>query len=367
MKRDSGSIFEKQRWPLSIATAWVLTREPRFVEGCVRDRGQNAPELGPVETEAADWRFNTMVSRRDLDRRPVMLFPTVDSAAQRLREAFPEQDTFSQREVLTKFPRLDDADRVAVFASMWSGQSPHDHEWLLLSHAAWWVASGGGRKLCVLDDARTWEKLLASLSKTVAIFGTHPPPYCRIAPDEFVGVPFEYPCRAFSPDLEPNRNSWNRLGPVYEPGRDTFIRCTLDPRETFGGDLYYLGNPGLRIVPPPFPPQPRWGKLMVRSAELLESSQPRSERFTASINRSAARPRQALLKQCPAEQYEQHWKAVEQDIGVGPSGRDDDRWAREHQYSVESVRNRRKQFIDALSPDKRAHIRRGGPRKPFSA
>ena len=65
--------------------------------------------------------------------------------------------------------------------------------------------------------------------------------------------------------------------------------------------------------------------------------------------------------QCSIEAYRDHWNEVK----PWPSGEEDDLWAKQNNYSVESVRGRRTEHIANLPADLREHIQKGGRRRPF--
>jgi hypothetical protein len=189
MKSAIDLIFGLERWALSIATAWVLTRNEEFVADWLSSCFSSG-------TYAAVWRFDMPVPGARLKRHPVMLFPTAESAAQRLHEEIPHDKwDFSKDEVLALFPKIDDPNRSTVLASVWRGQNPDEHEWLPLSHAAWWLVSEGGSKVCVLDDAAIWKRAFETLTKTIPLFASEPPPYQKIPSHQTLDVFFNYPCQ----------------------------------------------------------------------------------------------------------------------------------------------------------------------------
>lgn len=69
--------------------------------------------------------------------------------------------------------------------------------------------------------------------------------------------------------------------------------------------------------------------------------------------------------ECSAAAYSKHWDEVARTIKVWPSDPEDEDWAKANGYSVDSVRLRRKEFIEALPAYKREHIQKGGRRTPF--
>jgi hypothetical protein len=248
------SVFGMQRWPLSISTAWVLTRNEAFVEGCTRREPETGElGLGRVKTEAYDWRNDTPIEGTRLGRRPLMLFPTVEAAADLLRhELNQHQGDFPRDEVLARFPKLADADHSALRASVWRGNDPRRQNRITLSHAAWWIASEQGTRIFPLDDRIEWspafDKLLATVVEgELAIFSVDPPPARRVSADLFDGMPVDYPAQALT----------QPFGSPYRPGRDSFIECDLLGAQ---GDQYFKAGKF----------EPAWRGLQVSSNDLLQ-------------------------------------------------------------------------------------------------
>jgi hypothetical protein len=249
LKTDgSHSIFQMRWWPSPIATAWVLTRNERFIDR-VGERYRNG--LGPIAAEAQNWRHDVKVNGVSLGRHPVMLFPTVESAAARLHAELPEQQRgFPKDRVLAKFPKLDDQDYDRVLGSLWRGQNPNDQKRVGLSHAAWWLASKRNTQAFRLDDSAAWRSafdqiLSAIVDGRVGVFATKPPPVQPIPADKFDGMPVEYPARASEHRL---------VGSPYKCGGDAFIKCD------FNSDQYFAV--GQR--------EPVWSGLQVNSDDLLK-------------------------------------------------------------------------------------------------
>jgi hypothetical protein len=243
-----------QRWPLSIAAAWVLTREEQFVEGCYR--AAYNPTLNPVENDATDWRRNTKVGGHDLNRRPVMLFPSAEAASLRLRTVLShDQWDFSRDEVLSSCPPLD-GDQASVMASVWRGQDPEKHKRIPLSHAAWWIASERASQIFALDDRTIWAPAFTSLlcsivDRQVRVSANDPSPARSMdaalfdLADAAGTFPIDFPARA----------SEGFGGPPYRPGYGAFIACDL-----LAGDRYYTANTR----------EPAWSGLQLLSADLLQ-------------------------------------------------------------------------------------------------
>jgi hypothetical protein len=251
-----GLIFGMQRWPLSIAAAWVLTRNENFVEGCSRS-GYGVeelcrPGLGAVKTETYDWRNDRPIEGSRLGRRPVMLFPTVEEAATRLRcELNDHQWDFPRDEVLARFPNRD-ADQSVLLASVWRGSDPRRQSRLTFSHAAWWIASEQGTRIFALDDRIEWkpafDALLAGIVEgEVAVSAVDPPPARPLSASLFDSIPVDYPAQALD----------QFLGSPYRPGQSSFVRCELLSSE---GDDYFTSG---KI-------EPAWRGLQVRSNDLLQ-------------------------------------------------------------------------------------------------
>jgi hypothetical protein len=80
-------IFDLERWHPSIATLWVLTRNKKFTQACARGYGSDA---NTVQLEADEWRRVSFLRAEDnqAGRGPVMLFPSVSAAWERLQSEF---------------------------------------------------------------------------------------------------------------------------------------------------------------------------------------------------------------------------------------------------------------------------------------
>jgi hypothetical protein len=264
-------VFENRRWPLSIASAWVLSRNKEFVESCVRRHEPEDLGLGPVKTQAQEWRRNTGIVQYGatmwFGRRPVMLFPTVEAAAERLQHelAPTSEGLFERAEVLARFPKLavGDCPSPSQWASVWRGSSPHDHRRITFSHAAWWIASEQGTRIIALDDRAAWKPAFDALlprivDREFVIYSTDPPPARPLSADLFDGIPIDYPAQA----LDQFAGFPYRLGPV------SFIGCDL-----LEGDRYFTRGQD----------EPTHRGLQVSSTDLLKMfgaySEPRP--FTA--------------------------------------------------------------------------------------
>jgi len=306
-----------ERWPRNVAVAWVLSRDQEFAHACARS---DAPYV--VEAEAVTWRRAG---------KPAMLFPTPDTALERLCKVL-ELDVsttdFLRSDVVAHFP----ADSGHLLETVWRGDDPREHHRIRLSHAAWWLASDYGSKPFVLDDRQAWARgfdiLLPKIVEgRVSVMQIGAPPASPLDGKIFDQVPLEAPCRA--------SETWG--GSLYRPGYHTFVACDLlDPR----GDRYFERGSS----------EPKWQGLVVLSDELLDCFKARNTR---------------QKEACSSSKYEKHWNHVVKTTRVWPSETDDDKWAKTSGYSVESVRNRRKQHIDKLPAVQREHVRKGGRRKPF--
>ena len=67
-------------------------------------------------------------------------------------------------------------------------------------------------------------------------------------------------------------------------------------------------------------------------------------------------------RQCSSENYAQRWKSY-QEKGSWPSGDEDELWAKSENYSTGSVRQRRKEYMEALPRRIRDYIKKGGARR----
>jgi hypothetical protein len=255
-------VFENQRWPLSIASAWVLSRNKEFVASCVRPNEPEDLGVGPVRTEAYNWRWDVPINGKQLGRRPVMLFPTVEAAAERLQRELTPTSTglFERAEVLARFPQLatGDCPSPSAWDSVWKGIDPRSQERLTFSHAGWWIASEQGARIFPLDDHASWkpaldELLAAVVDDTAAIFSVDSQGAQRLSGKLFCGVLVDYPAYAL-------RFPWRR-------GHDLFVECDLLNLE---GDQYF--SRGAR--------EPAWRGLQV--ADLLKMY---GRRRTGSVGR----------------------------------------------------------------------------------
>jgi hypothetical protein len=242
-------VFKRQRWPLSIATAWVLTRNKKFVESCVRRHELKDLSIGPVKAEAYRWRWDTPIKGKQLGRRPVMLFPTVEAAAERLLgELTPTSEgLFERLEVLAHFPKLVDPPSPALLASVWRGSDPRSQERVTFSHAAWWIASERGTRIIVLDDHALWKPAFDGLSAAivdgkVTILSVDSQAALQLRRELFRGILVNYPSEAL-------RSPWRR-------GHDLFVDCDL-----LDSDQYFLRDQD----------RPTWLGLQVSSVDFLKT------------------------------------------------------------------------------------------------
>jgi len=244
------SIFDLERWQASIATVWVLTRNKKFTQACARGYGSDA---NTVQLEADEWRRVSFLRGEDnqAGRGPVMLFPSVTAAWERLRTEFgPESADYARLEVLARFPALDGLDRQCFMQSVWRAKDPEASPGLPLSHAAWWLATNGGTEPIILDDWKVWkpafEKLRRHLSaaQILILDGNG----ADVSPRAFAVVGFDYPCRALprSP---------------FVAGRHTYIACALTPEESVHGDQFF--EAGSNVA--------RWQNLTLLSADFIKA------------------------------------------------------------------------------------------------
>jgi hypothetical protein len=271
----SFSVFGMQIWPWSIATAWALTRNDQFVEGCLRSgygEGELCrPSLGAIQTEAYDWRWNTgIVQYREtmcFGRRPLMLFPTVATAANRVRlELDQHRWDFPKDDVLARFPKLAIGDRLSplLWASVWRGSDPRSQERVTFSHAAWWIASEQGTRVFALDDRDSWRPAFDALLTViedgeVALFTVDSRRARRLPADLLGSFDVNYPAMALN----------QFAGSPYRPGDSSFIETDLLNSE---GDQYFLQ--GQR--------EPAGRGLQVSSTDLLKMFAERRAGFAGS-------------------------------------------------------------------------------------
>jgi hypothetical protein len=299
------SVFDLQSWSTAIATAWILTRNRRFTEACTRSK---FPSDHVIDGEADIWKRAGARAGDQSGQKPVMLFPSVAAAWQKLKDTLGEGPDFARAAVLKDFPDLDATAGEGVLASVWRGDDPRQQSRISLSHAAWWIASDRGARPVALDDVATWrpafEFIVEQIVKgTLTVVAVDPPPARLIPPGEFDGMPLEYPCAAF----EINFRS------PYRPSRDAHIACTIDPeRRTIGDQYFEKGNPIAK-----------WSQLMVQSAELLKL------RTTT--------PRKNLT----AKVYSDHVQDVLDRLGRKPTRKEDGNWAQHEGYSREQMRAER--------------------------
>jgi hypothetical protein len=158
-------IFDLERWHPSIATLWVLTRNKKFAQACARGYGSDA---NTVQLEAAEWRRVSFLRAEDnqAGRGPVMLFPSVQTARERLQREFgPASADYARSEVIDRFPALDSPDRDRLMQSLWRAEDPEKCAGLPLSHAAWWLATKGGTEPIILDDWKAWKPAFEKLRR----------------------------------------------------------------------------------------------------------------------------------------------------------------------------------------------------------
>jgi len=244
-------IFDLERWDPSIATVWVLSRNKKFVQACARGYGSDA---NTVQLEVNEWRRVSFLSADDnqAGRGPIMLFPSVQVAWQRLQSEFgPASADYARSEVLDRFPALDSLDRDRLMQSLWRAEDPESCAGLPLSHAAWWLATKGGTEPIILDDWQVWkaafEKLRRYLTAAqILIMGKDAK---GVSPRAFAVVGFDYPCRALprSP---------------FVAGRHTYLACALTPDQSVHGDQFF--ETGATV--------PGWQNLTLLSAHFIDAT-----------------------------------------------------------------------------------------------
>jgi hypothetical protein len=221
-------IFDLERWHPSIVAAWVMTRNTKFVQSCARGYGRDA---NTVQLEADEWRRVSFLHADDnqAGRGPVMLFPSVHAAWERLQREFgsASQD-YARSEVLDRFPALDILDRDRLTQSLWRAEDPAKCAGLPLSHAAWWLATKRGTEPIILDDWKVWKLAFEKLRQhlTAAQMLIIDKDGSTVSPRTFAVVGFDYPCRALprSP---------------FVAGRHTYIACALTPDQSVHGDQFF--------------------------------------------------------------------------------------------------------------------------------
>jgi hypothetical protein len=169
--------------------------------------------------------MNTPIKGKSLGRRPLMLFPTVAAAAERVRlELNQHRWDFPRDEVLARFPKLavGDLPTPSQWASVWRAYDPRNQRRVPFSHAAWWIASEQGTRIFALDDHAAWApafdaSLVTIADGEVAIFSIDPGPARPLQVDLFDGISVNYPAY-----------DW------YRPGLHSFIECDL-----LEGDRYF--------------------------------------------------------------------------------------------------------------------------------
>jgi hypothetical protein len=244
-------IFDLQRWHSSIAAVWVLTRNKKFVQACARGHGTDA---NTVRLEADEWKRVSFLSAEDNQARrgPVMLFPSVVAAWERLQREFgPASWDYPRSEVVERFPALDTLDRDRLMRSIWRADDPEKAPALPLSHAAWWLATKGGTEPIVLDDWKVWKPAFERLRRhlTGAQILILDQNGNGVSPRAFAQVGFDYPCRALprSPFLA---------------GRHTHIACALTREESVHGDQFFEAGSDAA----------RWQNLTLLSAHFIEAT-----------------------------------------------------------------------------------------------
>jgi hypothetical protein len=245
------SVFDLERWQASIATVWVLSRNESFTQACARGYGSDA---NTVQLEADEWRRAGFLQAEDNQacRGPVMLFPSVLAAWERLRREFgPESADYARSEVLARFPDLDSPDRDRLLQSVWRAEDPKKCAALPLSHAAWWLATRRGTELIILDDWRVWKVAYEKVRRHLV--GAQIPIVDKngqdVSPREFAVVGFDYPCRAHARS-------------PYAAGRHTYIACALTPHESVHGDQFFAAGSNTA----------KWQNLMLSSAEFIRAA-----------------------------------------------------------------------------------------------
>jgi hypothetical protein len=250
----SSSILDAKWWPFGVAAGWVLSRNERFAAECHQETN---PPIAAVRNAAYQWRRDIKVDGCSLGRRPIMLFPSEEIAAEQLQAEVEagrircKDNAFSAANIRSRFPQIDNPDRARVADSMWQGHDPNKRRRVSLSHAAWWIASKQGTTPFALDDSAAWASaftpLLQSIvDKDVQVFGVAQPPVQKVPADSFDGVPVEYPARA----------SEGSGGSPYSLGYHTFIAADLLEH----GDRYYARGKREAI----------WRGLQLSTADLLK-------------------------------------------------------------------------------------------------
>jgi len=243
-------IFDLERWHPSIAAVWVLTRNRKFVQACARGYGTDAHT---VQLEADEWRRVSFLSaiNNQAGLGPVMLFPSVSAAWERLQCEFGSTPDYARSELIDRFPALDSLDRDRLMQSLWRADDPEKFPALPLSHAAWWLATKGGTEPIILDDWQVWkaafEKLRRYLTAAqILIMGKDAK---GVSPRAFAVVGFDYPCRALprSP---------------FVAGRHTYLACALTPDQSVHGDQFF--ETGATV--------PRWQNLTLLSAHFIDAT-----------------------------------------------------------------------------------------------
>ncbi|MGP0089124.1 MAG: hypothetical protein ACLPKB_04080 [Xanthobacteraceae bacterium] len=243
-------LFELDRWHPVIATAWILSRNKSFTQACARTYG----DANTVQVEANEWKRVSFLSVADnqASRGPVMLFPSIFAAWERLQvELGPACPDYIRSEVVNRFPALDSADRARLMQSLWRADDPHRCAALPLSHAAWWLATQGGTKLVVLDDWKVWRPAFEKLRRHLASGQILILDKDRndVSPRAFAVVGFDYPCRAL-------------LCSPFVAGRHTYIACALTPHESAQGDQFFEAGSDA----------PRWQNLALLSSHFIQST-----------------------------------------------------------------------------------------------
>jgi hypothetical protein len=245
------SVFDLERWQASIANVWVLSRSESFTRACARGYGS---DVNTVQLEAAEWRRASFLSVEDnqAGRGPVMLFPSVRAAWERLRsECGAASADYARSEVLARFPALDSPDRYRLMRSVWRADDPEQCGGLPLSHAAWWLATQGGTELIILDDWRVWKTAFEKVRRLLA--GAQIPVFDKngqdVSPRAFAVVGFDYPCSALARS-------------PYVAGRHTYVGCALTPYESVDGDQFFAAGSDAAM----------WQNLMLSSAEFIRAA-----------------------------------------------------------------------------------------------
>jgi hypothetical protein len=237
------SMLEVDRWPWHVAVAWALSRNPEFTLACARCVDPYVepyfPQVEPFvvdpDREADSWRRAG---------KPVLLFPSVEIAIQRLREALNVRLAFCfrRRDVVKAFPPLDYQDRQRVLGSVWRGSDPHQHPRINFAHAAWWLASQGGTQPFALDNGDRWNAAFGMLLRAIA--------EGRVTVWDVASLPARtVPAEYFDELL---RIDLSFVGVHRSAGENAFIGCDL-----VCGDRYFERG------------QATWQRLAVSSADLI--------------------------------------------------------------------------------------------------